>query len=89
MKMQHGGTATLCVKSGNDFVRVSTNVLKDDETRAAGTPLAKNKTYETVSKGETFCGDIEILGNPYTTCFEPIKNAKTEIIGIYYVRYQK
>jgi len=29
-----GGTATLFVKSGSEFVRVSTNVVKDDGTRA-------------------------------------------------------
>ncbi len=89
IKKQHGGTATLFVKSGDEFIRVSTNVLKDDGTRAVGTPLARNKAYEAVSKGETFCGDIEILGKPFNTCYEPIKNAKSDIIGIYYVEYQK
>src|SRR5262249_9904892 len=30
VKKEHGGTATLFVKSGDDFVRVATNVQKDD-----------------------------------------------------------
>ena len=42
------GTATVFVKSGDEFVRVSTNVLKDDGTRAVGTQLARNKAYEKV-----------------------------------------
>ena len=83
------GTATVFVKDGADFVRVSTNVLKDDGTRAVGTVLAKNKAYETVNKGETFCGDVEILGSPYDTCYEPIKDSSGKILGIYYVGYKK
>ena len=34
-----GGTATLFVRSGDDFVRVSTNVKKPDGARAIGTLL--------------------------------------------------
>ena len=34
-----GGTATIFVKSGDDFVRVATNVKKDDGSRAVGTIL--------------------------------------------------
>lgn len=89
IKKQHGGTATLFVKSGDEYIRVSTNVLKDDGTRAIGTPLAKNKAYEAIQKGETFCGEVEILGKPFNTCYEPIKSASGETIGIYYVGYQK
>lgn len=89
IKKQHDGTATLFVKAGDEYVRVSTNVLKDDGTRAVGTTLAKNKAYEAIQKGETFCGQVDILGKPYDTCYEPIKSSTGEVIGIYYVGYQK
>ncbi|MGZ3788287.1 MAG: Cache 3/Cache 2 fusion domain-containing protein [Bacteriovorax sp.] len=89
VKKTHGGTATLFVKEGNEFVRVSTNVLKDDGTRAIGTELAHNKAYETVVKGDTFCGEVEILKSPYDTCYEPIKDATGKILGIYYFGYKK
>ena len=36
---QAGGTATIFVKSGDDYVRVATNVKKDDGSRATGTVL--------------------------------------------------
>lgn len=42
VKKKHGGTATVFVKDGAEFVRVTTNVLKDDDTRASGTTLAHN-----------------------------------------------
>lgn len=88
IKKSHGGTATVFVKSGSEFVRVSTNVLKDDGTRAVGTELAHNKAYETVIKGETYCGPVDILGKPYDTCYEPIKSG-ANIVGVYYVGYKK
>ena len=84
----HGGTATVFVKDGDEFIRVSTNVLKADGTRAIGTPLARNKAYEAVTKGETFCGEVTILDLPYDTCYEPIK-AGGKVIGIYYVGFKK
>lgn len=37
LRKEVGGTATLFVKSGAEYVRVSTNVQKDDESRAVGT----------------------------------------------------
>lgn len=89
LKKSFGGTATVFVKEGSEFTRVSTNVLKDDGTRAIGTSLAKNKAYEAVSKGEKFCGEVEILNLPYDTCYDPIKDGSNTIIGIYYVGFKK
>src|SRR5262252_9387972 len=39
VQKEKGGTATIFVKSGEDFVRAATNVKKDDGTRAIGTVL--------------------------------------------------
>jgi hypothetical protein len=89
VKKSNGGTATIFVKDGEDFIRVSTNVLKEDGTRAIGTPLAHNKAYDSMIKGMTFCGVVEILGSPYDTCYEPIKDAAGKMLGIAYVGYKK
>jgi hypothetical protein len=85
-----GGTATIFVKSGDEFVRVATNVKKDDGTRAVGTILdPKGKAIEAIKKGEAFYGEVDILGKPYTTGYEPIHDGGKNIIGIYYVGYLK
>jgi hypothetical protein len=89
VKKAHGGTATLFVKDGEEFVRVSTNVLKSDGARAIGTRLSRNEAYEAVIKGTTFCGQVSIMGSPYNTCYEPIKDNAGKILGIYYVGYKK
>ena len=85
-----GGTATIFVASGNEFVRVSTNVKKDDGSRAIGTILdPKGKAIAAIQKGEAFYGDVDILGKPYTTGYEPIRDESKTVIGIYYVGYLK
>lgn len=89
VKKKHGGTATIFVKDGEEFVRITTNVIKDDGNRAVGTKLAKNDAYKTVMSGSTFCGRVDILGHPYDTCYEPIKDKAGAILGIYYVGYKR
>ncbi len=87
---QAGGTATIFVKSGEEFVRVSTNVKRDDGTRAVGTILdPKGKVIGSIKKDESFFGDVDILGKPYVTGYEPIHNQSHDVIGIYYVGYLK
>ncbi|HAR41597.1 MAG TPA: hypothetical protein DCS07_03030 [Bdellovibrionales bacterium] len=89
VKKEVGGTATVFVKSGAEYVRVTTNVLKDDGSRAVGTELAHNPAYDSINKGQAYYGKVDILGKPYETGYEPIKNAKGEVIGIYYVGYKQ
>ena len=89
IKKSTGATATVFVKDGDEFVRVSTNVLTPEGKRGVGTQLARNKAYESVSKGEKFCGQVEILGSPYDTCYHPIKDAGGQTIGLTYVGFKK
>jgi hypothetical protein len=84
-----GGTATIFVKSGDEFVRVATNVKKDDGSRAIGTVLdPKGKAIAAIAKGESYFGEADILGKPYVTGYEPIRDA-SNVIGVYYVGYLK
>lgn len=85
-----GGTATIFVKSGNDYVRVATNVKKDDGSRAVGTILDPNgKPIVNIRNNEAFYGEATILGKAYMTGYEPIRDSANNVIGIYYVGYLK
>jgi Cache 3/Cache 2 fusion domain len=87
---QVGGTATIFVKSGDEYVRVATNVKKDDGSRAIGTILdPKGKAIGSIQKNEPFYGEVDILGKPYVTGYDPIWNQSKDMIGIYYVGYSK
>ena len=90
VQKEAGGTATIFVKSGDEFVRVATNVKKDDGSRAIGTILdPKGKAIAAIAKGESYFGEADILGKPYVTGYEPIRDASSNVIGIYYVGYLK
>jgi hypothetical protein len=87
---QAQGTATIFVKSGDEYIRVGTNVKKEDGSRAIGTVLdPKGKAIESIRKGEAFYGEVDILGKPYITGYKPIRDASQNVIGIYYVGYMK
>jgi hypothetical protein len=45
VRKAHQATATVFVKSGDEFVRVSTNVLTPEGKRGVGTQLARNAAY--------------------------------------------
>jgi hypothetical protein len=83
-----GGTASIFVKSGADYVRVATNVKKGDGSRAIGTILdPKGKVIEFINMNEAFYGAATILGKPYLTGYEPMHDARNNVIGIYYFGY--
>jgi hypothetical protein len=86
-----GGTATLFVKAGDDYVRVSTNVPKPDGSgRAIGTVLdPTGQAIVAIRQGQAFYGEVPILGTPYVTGYEPIKDGSGTVAGIYYVGYKK
>ena len=89
IQKEMGGTATIFVKSGDEFIRVATNVKKDDGSRAIGTILdPKGKAIAAIAKGESYFGEADILGKPYVTGYEPIRDAGN-VIGVYYVGYLK
>jgi methyl-accepting chemotaxis protein len=81
-----GGTCTIFL---NDL-RVATNVQKTDGTRAVGTRLAKSAAYEAVFDRKTpFHGEVDILGTPYMTAYDPIFDTSGKLLGILYVGIKK
>jgi hypothetical protein len=81
-----GMTATLFAKRGDEYIRVSTSVPMPDGTRAVGTVL-EGPALESIKAGKAYYGQVPILGRPYITGYEPIKDSSGAQIGIYYVGY--
>jgi len=81
------GTATLFSKSNGEFVRVSTNVKKNDK-RATGTILSPTgKAIEKINNKQAYYGTVDILGSPYLTGYEPMFDDSGNVVGIWYVGY--
>jgi methyl-accepting chemotaxis protein len=75
-----GGTATVFMHD----VRVATNVMKPDGTRALGTKLT-GPAYDAIFKhGRSYRGEADILGVPYFTAYDPIRDRDGRIIGVLY-----
>ncbi len=82
-----GGTATLFSRNGDDYVRISTNVIKNGK-RAIGTKLAsKGKAIKEIANNKAYYGQVDILGSPYLTGYEPMRDTNGKVIGIWYVGY--
>jgi methyl-accepting chemotaxis protein len=81
LKQLCGGTATIFMGD----VRISTNVVKEDGSRAVGTKLV-GPAYDALFKeGKPFRGEAKILGVPYFTAYNPIIDAGGKTIGAIYV----
>jgi Cache 3/Cache 2 fusion domain/LTXXQ motif family protein len=84
-----GIAATLFVKGGDQYIRVATNIPKPDGSgRAIGTVLA-GPALESIQAGKPYYGKAPILGVPYVTGYEPIKDASGTMIGVYFVGYSQ
>ncbi len=82
-----GGTATIFSKQGDDFIRISTNVMKEGK-RATGTKLSPSgKAMAAIKQKKAYFGQVDILGKPYLTAYDPIIDSNGDVIGIWYVGY--
>jgi len=75
------GTATIF----QDDVRISTNVLNTDGSRAIGTRVAEDVYNQVVVQGEPWIGRAYVVNNWYITAYEPIRDISGIVIGILYV----
>jgi methyl-accepting chemotaxis protein len=84
-----GGTATLFAWDGTNFIRVTTNVIKPDGSRAIGTLLdPKGKAYAALTVGRSFEGVVDILGSPYTTSYVPMMDQNGKLVGAWYTGFR-
>jgi methyl-accepting chemotaxis protein len=85
VKAVAGGTATVFLGD----LRVSTNVMKPDGSRAVGTKLVPGPAHDSVFRDhKTYRGEANILGEIYLTIYEPILSGD-KVIGIAYVGMKK
>ncbi|MBB3396026.1 methyl-accepting chemotaxis protein [Rhizobium sp. BK060] len=80
------GVATIFEKQGSDYVRLSTNVRKQDGSRAVGTKLAADHPAQSVlAKGEAYYGPAQLFGREFMTGYYPVKNSAGTTVGILFI----
>lgn len=80
-----GGVATVFM--GDE--RVSTNVLDDEGNRAVGTKLIGPAYTAIFKEGKPYRGEAQILGHPYLTAYDPIRDKNGSVIGVLFVGVKK
>jgi methyl-accepting chemotaxis protein len=83
---QTGVTATIFARHGEDFVRISTSIKKQNGERALGTNLSRaHPGYARLLAGESYLGYATLFGTQYLTQYDPLKNPSGDVIGALYV----
>jgi methyl-accepting chemotaxis protein len=81
-----GMLATIFARVGEDFVRVTTSVRKQDGARAIGTPLDRSQpAYRLALQGQSYVGYATVFGKRYLTRYEPVRDAGGQVVGILFV----
>jgi methyl-accepting chemotaxis protein len=81
-----GMRATIFVRAGDDFIRITTSVRKQDGERAIGTPLDRSQpAYRAALVGKSYVGYATIFGKQCMTRYDPIRDASGQVVGILYV----
>jgi len=80
-----GATSTIFQKIPGGYLRISTNVLKQNGDRAVGTFIPNDSpVIQTIESGQTFKGRAFVVDDYYLTAYEPIW-INGSIQGILYV----
>jgi len=81
-----GGVATIFVRQGEDFVRVSTSLRNAEGARALGTALDHaHPAYRKLLEGGRYTGPARLFGVDYMTHYLPITDATAKVVGIVFV----
>ncbi|EZI25125.1 MULTISPECIES: methyl-accepting chemotaxis protein [Pseudomonas] len=83
-----GGVATVFVRSGEDFVRISTSLTKQDGSRAIGTALDhQHPAYQRLLAGQSYVGRAVLFERSYMTQYTPVRDAAGKVIAVLFVGF--
>ncbi|MBR7954189.1 Cache 3/Cache 2 fusion domain-containing protein [Burkholderia cenocepacia] len=81
-----GAIATIFARDGDDFVRITTSLKKQDGTRAVGTKLDRaGPAYAPLVAGRSYTGLAKLFGRSYITQYKPVTDATGRVIGALFV----
>ena len=82
------GVATLFVRSGDDFVRISTSLTKQDGSRAIGTQLDRqHPAYPRLIAGQAYVGRALLFERNYMTRYVPVRDSSGRVIAVLFVGF--
>ncbi|XJV35605.1 methyl-accepting chemotaxis protein [Pseudomonas asplenii] len=87
-KQMTAGVATLFVRSGDDFIRVSTSLTKQDGSRAIGTLLDhQHPAYAKLIAGQSYVGRALLFDRYYMTQYTPVRDSSGKVFAVLFVGF--
>jgi methyl-accepting chemotaxis protein len=82
------GVATVFVRSGDEFIRISTSLTKQDGSRAIGTMLdRKHPAYDRLIAGQGYVGKAVLFDRYYMTQYTPVRDSTGKVIAVLFVGF--
>ena len=82
------GVATVFVRSGSEFIRISTSLTKQDGSRAIGTMLDHaHPAYALLMGGQGYVGRAVLFDRSYMTQYTPVRDASGQVIAVLFVGF--
>ena len=83
-----GAVATIFVRDGSDFVRISTSLKNEKGERAIGTSLDRNHpAYAALLANKTFTGKATLFNKDYITYYLPVQDTSGAVIATLFVGF--
>ena len=83
-----GGVATVFSRKGDDFVRLTTSLKKENGERALGTMLGKtHPAFAGLMQDKAYVGRATLFGKPYMTRYEPVHDAAGKVVGALFIGF--
>jgi methyl-accepting chemotaxis protein len=81
-----GAVATLFARKGDEFIRITTSLKKENGERAMGTPLShESPAYGKLLAGERYVGRTLLFGKDYYASYSPIKDGAGKVVGASFI----
>ncbi|WP_343729453.1 Cache 3/Cache 2 fusion domain-containing protein [Duganella sp.] len=81
-----GVIVTIFAASGEEFVRVTTSLKKENGERAVGTQLDHaHPSYPLLRAGNNYIGLATLFGKQFITQYDPIKDGSGKVIGVLFI----
>ena len=82
------GVATVFVRDGDEFVRITTSLTKQDGTRALGTVLDhQHPAYQKLLAGQGYVGRALLFDRYYMTQYTPVRDSGGRVIAVLFVGF--
>ena len=78
----NGSVGSIFVRDGNEFVRITTSLKKENGDRAIGTKLDHDHpAYAELISNKPYTGKAELFGHQFMTRYLPMQDASGAIVG--------